>query len=641
MKLEKAHIKNFRSIKEVEINFEYNCRGLVGINESGKTNILKALNLLDSEEKIQKTNNKRIPLPKEDTIEESYIIFHLELSDNDIKKIVKNIESKVYSQYESYTILKKEEDSLNLEEIIDMISNKVLYKVDIEEKSRDLNFTGSSTKKEEMSIVEGWKKVSKNCPSTHKIEDLEEKVELKNYYLLDARKFEEEPQKYLKPLKLDDFLSFIEDNIKDYVRHNLPNVIFWEYKEENILPPELKVRKFLRDPNNCKPLKNIFELAGHSEEEIKEDFNEAKNNGRNALRSFLDRIAAQTTEKFKEVWREYDEIEFTLTADGDKIIPGVHEQNTYDFKQRSDGFKRFVSFLLLISVKVETDKLQDTLILIDEPDISLHPEGTRFLRDELIRIAEKNYVVFSTHSIFMIDREQTSRHLIVEKENEKTNIEEVNESNIKDEEVIYNALGYSIFDPLQKNNLLFEGYWDKQLFKTAINEVPSDYSRIEEKLEDNVGICHAEGVKSIKNITPLLDLANKSCFIVTDSDTPAKEKQKKFQEANLHGKWRLYEEIDSEKAAVTSEDYVKSEVILKSLEGVLDEEININPTDLPDNDRLSYLESQLKSDLSLTNQKWKEVSRKIKRGVFEDLTQEDIEDSYFEFLDKLSEEVMW
>ncbi len=45
MKLNRVQIKNFRSIKDIEIDFDPSCRVLVGINESGKSNILNALAL--------------------------------------------------------------------------------------------------------------------------------------------------------------------------------------------------------------------------------------------------------------------------------------------------------------------------------------------------------------------------------------------------------------------------------------------------------------------------------------------------------------------------------------------------------------------------------------------------------------------
>ena len=47
MRLVRAEISNFRSIESLVFSFYPTCKVLVGINESGKSNILKALSFLD------------------------------------------------------------------------------------------------------------------------------------------------------------------------------------------------------------------------------------------------------------------------------------------------------------------------------------------------------------------------------------------------------------------------------------------------------------------------------------------------------------------------------------------------------------------------------------------------------------------
>ncbi len=46
MKLKYADIKNFRSIEDMKVEFQPHCRVLVGVNEAGKTSILRALSFL-------------------------------------------------------------------------------------------------------------------------------------------------------------------------------------------------------------------------------------------------------------------------------------------------------------------------------------------------------------------------------------------------------------------------------------------------------------------------------------------------------------------------------------------------------------------------------------------------------------------
>src|SRR6478672_8887689 len=47
MRLQYIEIENFRSIGSLKIDFATRCRILVGINETRKTNILRALSLLE------------------------------------------------------------------------------------------------------------------------------------------------------------------------------------------------------------------------------------------------------------------------------------------------------------------------------------------------------------------------------------------------------------------------------------------------------------------------------------------------------------------------------------------------------------------------------------------------------------------
>ncbi len=84
MELEKINIVNFRSIKDVSIDFGHKCRILVGINETGKTNILKALSLLDEKEPIRK-EDIREPLPNEPKIKKAYVCFIYRLNEEDKK----------------------------------------------------------------------------------------------------------------------------------------------------------------------------------------------------------------------------------------------------------------------------------------------------------------------------------------------------------------------------------------------------------------------------------------------------------------------------------------------------------------------------------------------------------------------------
>ena len=292
--------------------------------------------------------------------------------------------------------------------------------------------------------------------------------------------------------------------------------------------------------------------------------------------------------------------------------------------RRSDGFKRFVSFLLMISVNVKTDRIRNTLLLIDEPETSLHPSGARYLRDELINISRKNYVVYSTHSIFMIDNENIERHYIVKKKDEITSVESAKESSVTDEEVIYNALKSSVFSVLKQKNLIFEGWKDKHLFRVALGSANTSLKR---KYKD-VGTCHVKGASMVKFMTPMIELADRKCLIVSDSDRQAKNEKKKYEQAKGFGSWKTYQDIDSSIEAITGEDFVKNDFIARQVKGILSDNgiLNFDETVLPPKkNKLSAIRTWLKQNAEMADEKTKDIIAEIKDSIFNNLKYENID----------------
>jgi len=280
--------------------------------------------------------------------------------------------------------------------------------------------------------------------------------------------------------------------------------------------------------------------------------------------------------------------------------------------------------------------------LIDEPDLWLHPSGARFLRDELIKISENNYVVYSSHSIFMIDRSCINRHYIVEKEKEITQIKIANESNVVKEEVIYNALGFSFFESLKSKNILFEGWLDEKLFEKAMEKIPSQYSDLKAKFKD-VGTCFGYGVNSLAQITPLLKLAGRVAWIISDNDVAAKSMKKDYIKNHGYGDWLTYEDVDPNLKVVTGEDFIKVSAIVDQLKKVqIDQGFakGITEADFSaPKGRLDVVNKWL-IDNGVTDGKLRsEILKKIKQNLFTDLKLTQIEDYYYEFLLKVGDRI--
>ena len=67
----------------------------------------------------------------------------------------------------------------------------------------------------------------------------------------------------------------------------------------------------------------------------------------------------------------------------------------------------------MVSIKIKNDGIKNNILLIDEPEIGLHPSSCSLFATRINKnIGRNNIVVISTHSTFMIDKEEVERHII-------------------------------------------------------------------------------------------------------------------------------------------------------------------------------------------------------------------------------------
>lgn len=628
MRLNKAEITNYRSIKKEMISFDENCRVLVGINESGKSNILRALSMLSPHHKTEPSDERQVLSGESDTPDTRRIRFVFSLDKSDYDAITNNL-LKTIKVGENAKVVNDGAKDYSLKQMV-RLHKEGLYDADIRESNKTARYW---ILKPEFTYVGEWKKPSSTCPEDAKYTDADGKsITLKGLDLIKiGAEHADIPSEYLQDASVKELTSTIGNAVCDYVKQNLPEVIFWEYSDKDLLPTQVNLAKFTENPDNFIPLKNMFNLAGvHN---IAEEVQSARTRGVTVLDNLLKRVARRGTEYLAEVWQEYKDVKFSLQLNGSNIMCVVSEENSFSFKDRSDGFKKFVAFLLGVSTTSHTDHLTDALILIDEPETGLHPSGARYLRDELLKIAKKNLVVYSTHSIFMIDRHQIDRHLIVTKKKEVTNLVVADEGNVVHEEVIFNAINYSTFEHLNEYNLLFEGRWDRVLFETYTKSYEKAFFK-------NIGTVHGRGVSSFKALVPTLELAERKATIISDNDTPAKNAQKDYKKFGYASEWKTYKDISSSCAAVTGEDFLENEYIADKFNTLCTSNgvsLAINATALPQNDKLAYIKRQLSS--TRTPDEVKEDATNLKEKLFKGLKKSNIESRYSSFVDDVKKYV--
>jgi len=554
MHLKRCEIENFRSIRELSIGFENSFQILVGLNEAGKSNILKALSFMDPDIEPE-DDDIRDPRHDETPVHNAHIRFVFGLEKKETKKIFENLKPKFKAKNLKCPVIQIDSKNYTLQEFCDY-KKEGLYVVNLLKKTKsERHWTLCESY---YTLSKAWKKVPNNWSGYTKFQD----TGFKYICIEDFPEYKDDSE--LEDISLDSFNSTVGSEVVDFVKNNIFECIVWRYNKNNLLPGRIDIAAFAANPDTCEPLRNIFYLAGY--DDISKAINDAEIK-KNGMRNLLRKLSDNTTKHLRKVWPEYSKLSIDLTQNGSIIEAGIEDEfNVYSLDRRSDGFKRFITFLLMISAKAKADYLYNTLIIVDEPDIGLHPSGIQFLREELKKIANDNIVVIATHSIFMIDKDRIDRHLIIKKEKEETTVTSDYTSTMLDEEVIYRAIGYSLFDLLKKRNVVFEGWSDKHAFQcwfgcsSASKQTKSEWK--------DIGMIHALGAKDVKRVASHLESFDREYLVISDADKPSLDWQKKFE-----GKyqWVTYKDLGFEDKK-TIEDFLDQSYVLDRIMGVLKRE---------------------------------------------------------------------
>jgi predicted ATP-dependent endonuclease of OLD family len=509
MELKEIQINNFRSIKEEKISFTYNCLVLLGKNEAGKTNLLKAISaLFDLYKVTNKDKRKRIDNEK---ITDFNVRAVFTLTSSDFKRVEETLKNR-YEGIELITF----KSGISLRQFIEKVFYNLNIKIEISDTAKP--------------FLTHW---------TYSNKDIELQVPLftngNTISLTSGTKFD------LVPVTFEIVKSLYQE--KPLKCH------YWQYSDSYLLPTSVVIEEFISKPSSCKALENIFALCGR--ESIKSEF-EAANSEDGDYSNMLEQVSKKVTSTFQKIWKDFKDTSIQLLPNGEEISIKVVDKAKYNFEDRSDGFKKFISILLMLSTQSRANKiLEDDILLIDEPDQSLYPTSAQYLRDELIAISKKSKVIYSTHSQYMIDPNCLDRHIVVEKSDDITTFKKEN-SNAPyiTDELLRRAIGASIFECLKPKNILFEGYLDKELFQKYCK-----FYKLEKDFKE-YGTVYLSGISGVETLVQILMLANKKFLIVADSDETSKNKRSDFEKnyPEFKDSWLGYADVCS--CISTMEDFM-------------------------------------------------------------------------------------
>ena len=190
-------------------------------------------------------------------------------------------------------------------------------------------------------------------------------------------------------------------------------------RAQEIVPDSVSLGELRADTHEF--MRGIFYYAGLSAEEFETLFQQT-----DATMMRLEKAEKQLNSTLRANWTQGSDLEFRLVHESktDRIVlrikdPAVNGR-LVRASQRSSGFTHFFTLKTILNARQQEHPANSYVFLFDEPGIYLHPAGQYDLLQVLDTIGKNNQVVYSTHSLFMLNKTFPSRHRLVVKSEKGT-----------------------------------------------------------------------------------------------------------------------------------------------------------------------------------------------------------------------------
>jgi ABC-type branched-subunit amino acid transport system ATPase component len=221
--------------------------------------------------------------------------------------------------------------------------------------------------------------------------------------------------------------------VKDLILKNLPKFVFYSnygnLDSEIYLPHVVENLKRedlgAREAAKARTLRVLFSFVRLKPEEILElgkDFPQAANRQptqeeiatiatkKRERTILLNSAGTDLTKSFRNWWKQGD-YTFEFQADGDHFriwVSDGRRPEKVELEDRSSGLQWFLSFYLIFLVESQGDH-RNAILLLDEPGLSLHPLAQRDLSAFFENLAKTNQIIYTTHSPFLVDADMLDR----------------------------------------------------------------------------------------------------------------------------------------------------------------------------------------------------------------------------------------
>ena len=235
-------------------------------------------------------------------------------------------------------------------------------------------------------------------------------------------------------------------------------------------------------------------------------------------------------------WRQDEQFSLSVNYKDGIIYFEIRDKtdSVYTFRERSSGLKYFLSYYIQAKAMEMSNRNQNSIILMDEPDSALSILGQRNLLSVFESLVSPEssgqtcQLIYTTHSPYLINRNFPRRIRVVKKEDAEEGTQHIEQARTRRYEPVRTALGIdsapSLF--LGADNVLVEGATDQYLL-TELIRVFSTPENVGEFLDLNaVVFVSADGVPNVENVLEQSRWADEPIpptAIVVDSDEAANE----------------------------------------------------------------------------------------------------------------------
>ncbi|MDR2173468.1 MAG: ATP-binding protein [Burkholderiales bacterium] len=264
---------------------------------------------------------------------------------------------------------------------------------------------------------------------------------------------------------------------------------------------------------------------------------ELRQNGDAAQRNQLvNRASAVVTGEVKRLWKDRA-LKIRFNLDGNHFDTLISDPTaTYDVEvnlnDRSRGFQWFFSFYVSFSADTDGGKIEDAILLLDEPGLYLHAKS----QGDLLRHFENdfsNQILYSTHSPFMVPTHRLDSVRTVNIADKVGTT--VTNSPTGDEKTLFPlqaALGYDLAQSLfvGPNNLVIEGVTDFWIL-SAVNAYLADTGKI--ALASDLTLTPAGGAQKVSYMVALLTSESLNVLVLFDAERESEATKKELLKAKL------------------------------------------------------------------------------------------------------------